>query len=45
MKVGSRWKVWIPAELAYGLRGAGTKIGPNEMLSFDIELIGIKEDG
>lgn len=45
MKVGSRWKVWIPAELAYGLRGAGQKIGPNEMLSFDIELISIKDDG
>lgn len=45
MKVGSRWKVWIPAELAYGLRGAGNKIGPNEMLTFDIELVGIREDG
>lgn len=45
MKVGSKWKVWIPAELAYGLRGAGSKIGPNEMLSFDIELISIQGDG
>ena len=45
MKVGAKWKVWIPSDLAYGLHGAGNKIGPNEMLSFDIELIGIKEDG
>lgn len=45
MKVGAKWKVWIPSDLAYGLQGAGNKIGPNEMLSFDIELISIKEDG
>ncbi len=45
MKVGSKWKVWIPSDLAYGLRGAGNRIGPNEMLHFDIELISIKEDG
>lgn len=44
MKVGAKWKVWIPPDLAYGLRGAGNKIGPNEMLSFDIELISIKGD-
>ncbi len=45
MKVGSKWKVWIPSDLAYGLRGAGSRIGPNEMLHFDIELISIKDDG
>ena len=45
MKVGGKWKIWIPSDLAYGLRGAGNKIGPNEMLSFDIELIGIKDGG
>jgi len=45
MKVGATWKVWIPSDLAYGLRGAGSKIGPNETLSFDIELLSIKEDG
>lgn len=45
MKVGAKWKVWVPPDLAYGLRGAGNKIGPNEMLSFDIELISIKGDG
>lgn len=41
MPVGSRWKVWIPADLAYGLKGSGGKIGPNETLVFDIELLDI----
>lgn len=45
MQVGAKWKVWIPSDLAYGLRGAGNKIGPNEMLYFDIELLKIKQDG
>jgi len=42
MKVGSKWKVFIPSELAYGERGAGADIGPNEALIFDIELLNIK---
>jgi len=41
MSVGSKWQVVIPPELAYGERGAGNAIGPNETLVFDIELIGI----
>ena len=41
MPVGSHWKVFIPAELAYGERGAGNDIGPNETLIFDIELLAI----
>ncbi len=41
MPVGSHWKVVIPADLAYGERGAGGKIGPNETLVFDIELLAI----
>lgn len=45
MQVGAKWKVWIPSDLAYGLRGAGNKIGPNELLHFDIELVSIKADG
>ena len=45
MKEGSKWKVWIPSDLAYGIKGAGSRIGPNEMLHFDIELLNIKEDG
>jgi len=42
MPVGSKWKVFIPADLAYGAQGAGPSIGPNETLVFDIELVSIK---
>lgn len=45
MPTGSRWKVWIPADQGYGLRGSGAKIGPNETLVFDIELLDIVEKG
>jgi len=44
MKEGSKWQVYIPSELAYGARGAGNAIGPNEALIFDIELVSIKSD-
>ena len=43
MKVGDKWKVWIPSDLAYGSRGAGNAIGPGETLVFDIELIKTKD--
>lgn len=43
MKVGDKWKLFIPSELAYGQRGAGQRIGPNETLVFEIELLGIEE--
>ncbi|MEW6338196.1 MAG: FKBP-type peptidyl-prolyl cis-trans isomerase [Acidobacteriota bacterium] len=42
MPVGSTWQVVIPANLAYGERGAGGKIGPNATLVFEIELLSIK---
>ncbi|TNC79794.1 MAG: peptidylprolyl isomerase [Oleiphilus sp.] len=41
MKVGSKWKLYIPYQLAYGERGAGGDIGPYQALVFDIELLEI----
>lgn len=41
MKEGAKWRVVIPGNLAYGPQGAGDKIGPNETLVFDIELVAI----
>ena len=43
MPIGSKWKVVIPPELAYGERGAGAKIGPGATLIFEIELLEIKK--
>lgn len=43
MKVGANYKLFIPADLAYGERGAGAQIGPNETLIFDVELLDIGE--
>ncbi len=42
MTVGSKWHLVIPSQLAYGERGVGSDIGPNEVLVFDVELLGIK---
>lgn len=39
MKPGSEYMLYIPAKLAYGERGAGAKIGPNETLVFKVELL------
>jgi FKBP-type peptidyl-prolyl cis-trans isomerase FklB len=41
MPQGSKWRLYIPYNLAYGERGAGGKIGPYAALIFDIELISI----
>jgi FKBP-type peptidyl-prolyl cis-trans isomerase FklB len=43
MPVGSKWELFIPAKNAYGERGVGTDIGPNEMLIFEVELLSIKK--
>jgi len=39
MSVGSKWRLFIPSQLAYGPQGAGGLIGPNQTLIFDVELI------
>ena len=43
MKVGDKWRISVPSELAYGARGAGGKIGPNSVLVFEIELLEIEK--
>ena len=42
MSVGSKWKLYIPSDLAYGEQGAGNSIEPNSTLIFDVELLGIE---
>ena len=41
MEVGSKWRVFIPSNLAYGEHGAGEMIEPNSTLIFDVELLDI----
>ena len=45
MPVGSKWELVIPSELAYGSRGKGPQIGPDSVLCFEVELLGIKNPG
>ena len=42
MPVGSKWQLFIPADLAYGSRAAGPAIGPNSTLVFEVELLSIQ---
>ena len=39
MKVGSHWRLWIPSDLAYGDRGAGSDIPGGATLIFEVELL------
>jgi len=45
MGVGSKWRIWLPPEMAYGEAGSPPAIEPNEVLVFEIELLGIKPRG
>lgn len=42
MPEGSKWELFLPSRLAYGERGAGSQIGPNMALVFEIELLAVK---
>lgn len=44
MSVGSKWKIFIPSDLAYGPGGTGGPIGPNETLVFEVELLDINPE-
>ena len=41
MSVGSKWRLFLPPQLAYGDRQTGAHIGPNSTLIFEVELLGI----
>lgn len=43
MKPGDKYMLYIPSELGYGEQGGGEKIGPNEPLVFEVELISVKK--
>jgi FKBP-type peptidyl-prolyl cis-trans isomerase len=44
MKLGGKYKIWVPSALAYGPRGAGRAIGPNAMLIFEVEPLEIVDN-
>lgn len=41
MPLGSKWKLYVPSDLAYGAQGAGNLIGPHTTLIFEVELLEI----
>lgn len=43
MQEGAKWRLFLPANLAYGAQGAGEDIGPNATLIFDVELISVNK--
>lgn len=43
MPVGSKWQLFVPADLAYGERGPAPEIGPNSTLIFEVELLSIQD--
>ena len=42
MKTGSKWRLYVPSELAYGEYSPGPNIPPHSTLIFDVELLGFK---
>ena len=42
MPVGSKWRLYVPPQFAYGVQGVGHDVGPNETVIFDLELLAIK---
>lgn len=44
MKAGSRWKIFVPPDLAYGRGGMGERIPPNQVLVFEIELLSVQRE-
>jgi FKBP-type peptidyl-prolyl cis-trans isomerase FklB len=42
MPAGSKWQLFIPPHLAYGVGGRGNDIGPNETLNYELELLAIR---
>lgn len=43
MSVGDVWMIYLPSDLAYGPAGTGGPIGPNEALTFKVELLGVEQ--